>query len=116
MSHQPTNDELRVAAQTRKTRDVPVPSLGEGWVITLRELTGDEIMAWEKSVSGLDTVTRGVALIVRMAVNADGSARFSESDREWIAQAGWGWVGPLTLAGYDLNGLTTKAVDATAKN
>lgn len=103
----------------RKTEKL---NLAEGLTVTIRQLTAAELMEAQKAAKELtkdpdaENLNLCAAIIVRSAIEEDGSRVFKNEDTPTVAEFSYARLNELVDPVFRLNGLLKDQADDTKKN
>lgn len=120
----PTRDQIKSAQDLRLSDPIPVPEWGEGAVLYVQTVSGNDLSAWENFCAarrGKDkkiSDSRGIkaALIVRAACDDQRRPVFSDEDVDWLGEKSGAVLGRLWDAACTINGIGEDTAKRLEKN
>lgn len=120
----PSRDQIRASNDTKLSPPIAVPEWGEGAVVHVKTISGDELSEWENEISlrrGPDKKlkdSKGIkaALLVRSCCDGEGNCVFEKSDAAWLGAKSGAVLGRLWDAASEINGLGDESQKKLEKN
>lgn len=119
----PSRDQIERVNDTKVSEPIPVPEWGEGWVVHVRSISGDEHAEWQELVNAQRGKDKRVnpkglkaALLVRTVCDDKGNRLFNSEDASWLGGKSSAVINRLWDRTCELNGMGDDAQKKLEKN